>query len=52
MTTPTEKLRSHKHPGTALIELLKKVGPFVLLGLVGALVLLLLFAKLSEEVFS
>ena len=52
MTTHTEKVRSHKHPGTALIDLLKEVGPFALAGFVGALVLLLLFAKLSEEVFS
>jgi undecaprenyl-diphosphatase len=51
-TSHTEKAHSHKQPGTALIELLKEVGPFVLLGLVGAIVLLLLFAKLSEEVFS
>ena len=37
---------------TALAGLLREIGPAALAGLVGAVVLLGLFAKLSEEVFS
>src|SRR5438105_1897949 len=36
----------------ALVDLLKEIGPFALGGLAGAFVLLVLFARLSEDVFS
>src|SRR5437868_3788332 len=52
MTTSVRGSRRERHPGTALVDLVKDVGPFALAGMVGALLLLLLFAKLSEEVFS
>lgn len=41
-----------RHPGAALMNLLREVGPFALIGLVGSLALLFVFAKLAEEVFT
>jgi membrane-associated phospholipid phosphatase len=52
MTTSIRDAQRDRGAGAALVDLLKQVGPFALAGLVGALLLLLLFAKLSEEVFS
>jgi membrane-associated phospholipid phosphatase len=52
MTASIRDSQRDRGAGSALVNLLKQVGPFALAGLVGALLLLLLFAKLSEEVFS
>jgi undecaprenyl-diphosphatase len=52
MDTPAENTRHTRHLGTALIELLQEVGIFALIGIIGAIGLLLLFAWLSEEVFT
>jgi membrane-associated phospholipid phosphatase len=52
MSKPTDNVRHARRPGPALLDLLKEVGPLALLGIVAAIVLLLLFAKLSDEVFS
>src|SRR6476661_10903282 len=43
---------NEKSAPAELMDLLKEVGPFALIGLLVALVFLALFAKLSEEVFS
>ncbi len=52
MSAATEKSPHRGRAATALLELLQEVGIFALIGLVGAVLLLLLFAKLSEEVFT
>jgi membrane-associated phospholipid phosphatase len=44
--------RKPGRPGAALIHLVQEVGPFALIGLFGALGLLIIFGKLAEEVFS
>jgi undecaprenyl-diphosphatase len=41
-----------RRTGGALIQLLREVGPFAILGLVGALVLMFVFAALAEDVFT
>jgi len=52
MNRPTDNVRHERQAGAALRDLLTEVGPLALLGIVGAIVLLLLFAWLSDEVFS
>src|SRR5690242_11105150 len=52
MTASIEHSRQRRDPTGALLDLLKQVGPFALLGFAGAVLLLLLLAKLSEEVYS
>ena len=52
MSASAEKAPNRGNAGTALVELLQEVGIFALVGLVGAVVLLVLFAKLSEDVFT
>jgi membrane-associated phospholipid phosphatase len=52
MKRPTDRVRHERRAGAALLDLLTEVGPLALLGLAGAIVLLLLFAWLSDEVFS
>ena len=49
---PKGKVRWPAHLGTSLAELVREVGLFAIAGLAGAIVLLVIFAKVSEEVFS
>ncbi|MFL5734754.1 MAG: hypothetical protein ACJ78Q_16480 [Chloroflexia bacterium] len=52
MSTSIENSRQHRDGAAALLDLLKQVGPFALGGFVGAVLLLVLFAKLAQEVYS
>lgn len=47
-----EETHRKRRYGQALVDLLKEAGPYALVGLAGAIILLLVFAKLSEEVFT
>jgi undecaprenyl-diphosphatase len=48
----TSAVSEPRQPGGALVKLLREVGPFALLGIAGAVLLLLVFAALAEDVFT
>lgn len=52
MDGPIEDSPHQRSIGTALVKLLREIGAFALIGLVSAVILLALFAKLSEDVFT